>query len=568
MENTNLHGLFELSPVPMWVFDVETLKFLDVNAAAVRNYGYSKEEFLEMTINDIRPPEQAEQIAAIVKENTKSGIYYKNTFLHQRRNGELIDVEIASNLVTFNGRPARLVLAIDITEKLKIQQALVLNEQRFKALVQDGSDMITVIDHDFKYKYVSPASKVVFGADPDFFLGKPAFAYIHPEDLDRVEKEAGAIWDKKHIQLSPYRYRTAVGGWLWVETKATNLFDDPAVQGIVCTSKDITPRIEQEKLIKESIERFNVVSKATSDIIWDCNFDENTIVWNRAIKGILKYEKKQKTSYDWWKENIHPEDRPRVINKLQKDLQSGVIKWKDEYRFLCGDGNYKHIFDRGFVLHAEDGRPYRMIGAMQDITVRKEEENWSKLLESVVVNTSDGVLITDASERPKIIYVNDALIKMSGYSREELIGAYPDILHGTDSDQYELKKLKQAVADLSACTVELVNYTKSGESYYVSVNLNPIKETDGKLVRWVSIQRDVSDERRYINEIEARNKKLNEISWLQSHVVRAPLARIMSLVDLLKHTEDQRERADLFAHLKNSADELDEIVTTIANQTN
>jgi PAS domain S-box-containing protein len=567
MKNQNIYSLFELSPVPMWVFDVKTLRFIDVNIAATVNYGYSKEEFLSMTINDIRSEEEVRRIAAIVKENVLSGSFYKNTFRHRRKNGEEIAVEVASNLVTINDRPARLVLAMDITEKLKAEETILLNEKRFKALVQDGSDMITVIDRQFKYKYVSPASKVVFGIDPELFIGKDAFAYIHRDDLNQVQTEAASIWENKHIQLSPYRYRTASGSWLWVETKATNLFDDPAVEGIVCTSKDISQRIEYEKLLKQNIERYNIVSKATSDIIWDCNFKANTIIWNRAIKGILKYNRHKYTTYQWWKERIHPEDQQRVIKRLDEQLASGITKWSDEYRFLCGDGTYKFIFDRGFVLRDENEAPYRMIGAMQDISLKKEEENWSKLLESVVVNTTDGVLITDGDDRPRIIYVNDALVKMSGYSREELIGAFPDILHGSDVDQEELKKLKKAVGDRKPCKVELMNYTKTGESYCVSINLNPITENDGKLVRWVSIQRDVTDERRYVNEIEEQNKKLTEISWMQSHVVRAPLARIMSLVELLNNCPDSVSQKELLVYLNTSAHELDEIITQIANQT-
>src|SRR6478672_4305443 len=315
MKLTDLYSLFELSPVPIWVFDVQTLRFLDVNIAAITNYGYSKTEFLSMTINDIRPKEDIEHVKEIVTENGQTGIFYKNTFRHCRKNGEIIYVEIASNLITFDGKNARLVLALDISEKLRAENELFKNEERFKALVQDGSDMITIIDEEFKYKYVSPASKRVFGVEPQFFIGKYAFEYIHPDDRAQVEKESMKIWTKKHIQLSPYRYRDLKNNWLWIETRATNLFEDKAVEGIVCTSKDITERIEHEKILKENIERYNIVSKATSDIIWDCNFASDKIIWNRAIKGILKYAGKRQTTYQWWKEQIHPEDRGRVIKK-------------------------------------------------------------------------------------------------------------------------------------------------------------------------------------------------------------------------------------------------------------
>jgi len=563
-----IYSLFELSPVPMWVFEVATLRFLDVNVAATTTYGYSKDEFLSMGINDIRPVEYAPLVEDIVRSNSKTGIFFKDVFRHLTKQGELMFVQITSNAIQYHDTEARLVLAINVTENFRAQQMLIENERRFKALVQDGSDLITIIDKDFRYQYVSPASIRLFGVEPDFFIGKKAFDFIHAEDLDRVEREALEIWAKRTIQLSPYRYKSANGNWLWMETTATNLFEDPAVEGIVCTSKEITERIRAEQMVAQNIERFNIVSKATSDVIWDCDLINEEILWNKAIKGILRHHDAEQTSLDWWKQRIHPDDRERVLEKLNDCLENGTIRWTDEYRFLGGDGSYKDIFDRGFVMLDDKGKAYRMIGSMQDITDRKREEQWSKLLESVVVDTSDGVLITDASgPKPVVIYVNQAMVDMSGYSREELIGSLPEMLHAHNNDQEELHKLELAIATGTETRVELINYTKDGNEFYVSVSLTPIFDRNGALVRWISIQRDVSEERRYVEQIKEKNRKLQDISWLQSHVVRTPLARVLSLLELLENTEMNAEQLELLAHMRNSADELDTIVKQIANNT-
>ncbi|RYG09265.1 MAG: PAS domain S-box protein, partial [Chitinophagaceae bacterium] len=523
MKNASFYTLFEFAPEPMWVFDVETLFFLDVNLAAVEKYGYSKQEFLGMKITAIRSMADAEHIPNLVKENKNTGILFKHAFTHLRKNGEKIFVEVQSSEVTYNDRAARIVLATDVTEKLKTEQALLMSERRFKALVQDGSDMITIIDRNFNYTYVSPASLRVFGVEPSFFIGKNAFQYIHTDDLPKVNKEAKHIWQNKQVVLSPYRYRDLNGDWLWIETKATNLLDDPAVEGIVCTSKDITERVLSEKLIHENIDRYNMVSKATNDIIWDCNLNDQTILWNKAVDGILKYKGIVATTTTWWEEHIHPEDRYRVVNGLGNHVLNRTEKWTEEYRFLCGDGTYKYIFDRGYLILDDDDRPIRMIGAMQDITQRKEEEHWSKLLESVVINTSDGVLITDAVG-PSIIYVNDALLKMSGFSRAELIGKSPAILHGLYSQQDGIDELNRSIKNKVECRVELSNYTKAGKKYEVSITICPVLDNKGELTSWISIQRDITNQKKYVKEIERQNRKLNDIRWLQSHGVRAPLA--------------------------------------------
>jgi PAS domain S-box-containing protein len=563
-----IYSLFELSPVPMWVFEVATLRFLDVNVAATTTYGYSKDEFLSMGINDIRPVEYAPLVEEIVRSNSNSGVFFKDVFRHLTKHGELMFVQISSSAIQYQETEARLVLAINVTENVRAQQLLIENERRFKALVQDGSDLITIIDKNFRYQYLSPASMRLFGVSPDFFVGKKAFDFIHADDLERVEREALEIWAKKTIQLSPYRYKSVSGNWLWMETTATNLFDDPAVEGIVCTSKEITERIRAEQMVAQHIERFNLVSKATSDVIWDLDILNEHIVWNKAIKGILHHQSAEHTSLDWWKQRIHPADRARVVARLDYCLEKGDIRWTEEYRFLCGDGSYKDIFDRGFVMLDEEGKAYRMIGSMQDITDRKREEEWSKLLESVVVGTSDGVLITDASgPTPVIIYVNQAMVAMSGYSREELIGSFPDLLHAHNTDQVELQKLRRAIESGTETRVELINYTKGGNEFYVSVSLTPIFDRNGKVVRWISIQRDVSEERKYVEQIEAKNRKLQDNSWLQSHVVRTPLARVMSLLELLENTQMSPEQLELLPHMRSSADELDTIIKQIANNT-
>src|SRR2546425_5555533 len=107
--------LFESNPLPMWVYDLNTLEFLTVNDAAVRNYGYSCEEFLQQTIKDIRPPEDIPLLLEKVAR-VKQGFNNSKT-RHSKKDGTLIDVEIISHTLSFSGRRAELVLAIDITER-------------------------------------------------------------------------------------------------------------------------------------------------------------------------------------------------------------------------------------------------------------------------------------------------------------------------------------------------------------------------------------------------------------------------------------------------------------------
>lgn len=117
--------LFQLSPQPMWVYDLETLKFLNVNDAAIRHYGYSLEEFLAMTIRDIRPAEELPKLEeALYQASMKPVHNYNGITRHRKKNGEIIETEILSNGIEIDGRDAIVVLINDITERLRYIEAI------------------------------------------------------------------------------------------------------------------------------------------------------------------------------------------------------------------------------------------------------------------------------------------------------------------------------------------------------------------------------------------------------------------------------------------------------------
>ena len=147
--------------------------------------------------------------------------------------------------------------------------------------------------------------------------------------------------------------------------------------------------------IKESNEKYDIVSKATSDTIWDWKIQEDTISWNKGIASIFGYTEDQVGNTSaWWFDKIHPEDSIKMSIKLYSFIEQKSEKWQDQYRFRCADNTYKYVLDRGFLLKDKEGRALRMIGAIQDITKQKQEEQNLKLLETVVTQTKDAVVIT------------------------------------------------------------------------------------------------------------------------------------------------------------------------------
>jgi PAS domain S-box-containing protein len=328
--------------------------------------------------------------------------------------------------------------------------------------------------------------------------------------------------------------------------------------------------------ILESNERYDIVAKATSDTIWDWKIEDDSFLWNKGIQGVFGYKKEEvgKTS-KWWFERIHPEDSLKMSVKLYSFLEQKTEKWQDEYRFQCADGSYKYVFDRGFLVKDKDGKPIRMIGAIQDVTKQKEEEQRLRLLETVITQTKDAVMITDIDTSqnviPNIIFVNSAFTDMTGYTAEEVIGKSPIMFIGAKSDMLEFDKLKTAIQEYRECFVETINYKKNGEEFWNNFSMIPVTNKDGEHSHWISIQRDVTEEKnkekereQLIRELTQNNKDLKQFSYITSHNLRAPLSNLTGLLNLVEEMDiEDPELKEIIAGFTKSTHLLNETINDL-----
>ena len=142
--------LFENNPNPMWLYDTQSLKFLMVNQAAVANYGYSYEEFLDMTIKDIRPEEDIPNLLASLN-GIDTTINDSNTWRHKRKDGSIFLVKISSHSIKLNGYVARVIMALDVTEKVVAKQNLIVEAAKLKSIIESTSDEIFSVDKNYCY---------------------------------------------------------------------------------------------------------------------------------------------------------------------------------------------------------------------------------------------------------------------------------------------------------------------------------------------------------------------------------------------------------------------------------
>ena len=328
--------------------------------------------------------------------------------------------------------------------------------------------------------------------------------------------------------------------------------------------------------IRESNERYDIVAKATSDTIWDWKIQEDDFVWNKGIQDVFGYNREDvgKTS-KWWFDRIHPEDSIKMSIKLYSFIEQKTEKWQDQYRFKCADGTYKYVFDRGFLVKDENGNVIRMIGTIQDVTKQKEEEQRLKLLETVITQTKDAVIITESEKShrtvPKIVFVNPAFTSMTGYKSSEVIGKTPTVFMGRKSVENQLSNLSKALKGKEEFKFETLNHTKNGEEYWVNFSMIPITNKEGEHSHWISIQRDITEEKKrekekeqLIRELTQNNKDLKQFSYITSHNLRAPLSNLTGLLYLIEEIPvDNPELKEILNGFSKSTHLLNETINDL-----
>jgi PAS domain S-box-containing protein len=325
---------------------------------------------------------------------------------------------------------------------------------------------------------------------------------VHEDDRQRVDNEIQLALENKNDYDPEFRIVRPDLSVHYI--KASGIIErDEDGNAIRMTgfNWDVTERKQAEELIEKSNERFKYVTKATFDAIWDWDIKDDKIYWGDGFEKIFGYKpSKLKNDSTAWSQNIHPEDIKKITESYYTIVKSKETNWIEEYRYRKSNGQYSHVINKGIVIRDTSGRAIRIIGAMQDITKRKQEELRLKLLESVITNTDDSILITEAEPfdepGPRIIYVNNAFTKMTGYTADEVIGKTPRILQGPKTDREELNKLSAAIRKWQPYEATLLNYKKNGEEFWLHISINPVADAAGWYTHWIAIERDVTQQKR------------------------------------------------------------------------
>ena len=252
--------LFESNPQAMWVYDVETLGFLAVNDAAIRRYGYSRAEFLSMTIMDIRPPEDVQLLADHLARR-KEEVDHAGEWRHRKKDGTIINVEVTANRLNFAGRPAEFVLANDITERKRAETALRISEDRYRDLVDNSHELICTHDLKGTVLSVNPWAARMLGYPQESLIGMNIRDGLLPEYRDKFDEYLRTVKTEGSAR-GVMKVRTATGEirlWEYYNTLRTEGVETPIVRGMAHDATERRMALQREKEARLEAEAANRV---------------------------------------------------------------------------------------------------------------------------------------------------------------------------------------------------------------------------------------------------------------------------------------------------------------------
>ena len=391
-------ALFEANPNPMLVYDLETLHYVAVNEAAVRLYGYSRQEFLSMTVRDIRPPEDLPKFEQLLKEPRKT--FYIEAWRHRKRDGSIIDVEIAARSMDWKGRPSRLVLVRDVTERKRAEEeralaqaALQDSSARLNLLFEQMPAVLWTTDANLVFTSSQGAGLADLGLQPNQVRGMSLFQYFQTDDpqFPAIAAHRRALGGEANTFEVEWAGRT-------YQSHVEPMRDlDGGILGVIGVALDVTGRRQAELAVRKSEQSLAAAQGMARLGSWEADLGTGDIQFSDEfyrIHGLAPGEdlKSLEDVRSFW----HPDDTDLMQRTLAEARAAGK-PYSVEHRIVLRDGTVRHVLAQGEFKHDQQGRPGSASGIILDITERKQaqEKLWYFVQHDLLTELPNRVLLAD-----------------------------------------------------------------------------------------------------------------------------------------------------------------------------
>jgi len=367
-------------------------------------------------------------------------------------------------------------------------QRVRLEEGRAALDAMEDGDAFFLLDRDWRFVRVNRGQERISRTHREETLGR-SFWDVFPLTADPSLQ----YWTQYHRVMNervPVAFEEYYAPLeLWTEVTA---YPEQA-GGIIVFFRDTTVKKRLETALRLSEERYQMASRATQEAIWDWDLVANTVSWNEGVRTLFGYSLEQiGPGGEWWIDHIHPEDRERVSHDIHAFIdKAGSQRWQCEYRFVCADGRYAQIVDRGYLARGEDGRALRMVGAMQDMTAQREAEaeierahELERFREAQLLGLAEAAAaIHGASSRDEV------LLALTEHSRT-LIGAHQAVTSVTTGLDWSRAVTQASFSDKYAVWRSRADRPDDSELYsWVSRTHRPLRLTQAQLEadpRWLA----------------------------------------------------------------------------------
>ncbi|HWP94143.1 MAG TPA: EAL domain-containing protein [Gammaproteobacteria bacterium] len=484
----------------------EQARFSDCNDALARMYGYRRaEELVGRRVAEFFPA--TEKNLSYLRHFIASGYRIADAETEERdRSGNTKYFQ--NNVVGIVSRgKLRQVWGTQrcITDRRRIELELRKSRARMEAIVDGALDAIVGMDQEGRIIEFNPAAERIFGWRREEVLDQPLVERLIPPALRAAHRQAFerhlregtvTVLGKRFETTALKRDGSEFPAELYVIRQ--DIEGEPLFIGFV---RDISERRQAERTLRDSEARFHIVAEQTGQIVYDYDVASGRIEWAGAITALTGYTPEEFATLDirGWEEHIHPDDRDEALSELAAAMRD-ARPYRCEYRFRRKDGGYFLTEDIGVFLQDGRNRVYRMLGAMKDVTARRNAEQALQLAASALENTAEAVMILDAGYR--IVSVNRAFVQITGFDVAEVTGQSFSMLDSGRQGEAFYDRLCQIVNDVGRWEGEIWSRRRTGEAYPALLSLSAVRDDDGRITHYVGVFNDISRYKQYEERLE------------------------------------------------------------------